>query len=331
MPNRTPPEKEEVEAPSTRPAEPPELTIKTILAPSDLSEASMRALQVAIPIAERFRADLHLLYVHEGDADFSVDAMSQMLHESAEMRTHRKKEPGRVSLLRVENSHVLIGRAYLKVCDLARELKADLIVLATRGNTGLTRVLLGSTAEKIVQFAPCPVLVTRQRKDQTEQKNAKKASPACLEFSPHTILVPVDFSQNSVAGLKYAARFATTFGARLHLFHAIFPANPLVLDRISANLSGELDETRRVNAQMEMEALMSLAFMRGVPCQTAIRRGYAIQEICDEIDRADIDLVITSTHGETGFKHALVGSVAEHIVRYATCPVLVVPSTSRVG
>jgi nucleotide-binding universal stress UspA family protein len=291
----------------------------------------MRALQFAIPIAERCRADLHLLYVHEGGADFSVDAMSQMLHESAEMRTRRKKEPGKVSLLRAENSHVLIGRAYLKVCDLARELEADLIVLATRGNTGLARVLLGSTAEKIVQFAPCPVLVTRQRKDQIEQKSAKKVSPARLEFRPHTILVPVDFSQNSLAGLKYAARFARTFGARLRLFHAIFPPNPLVVDRISANVSGELDETRLVNAQMEMEALMSLAFLRGVPCQTAIRRGYAIQEICDEIERADIDLVITSTHGETGLKHALLGSVAEHVVRYATCPVLVVPSSTRVG
>ena len=71
---------------------------------------------------------------------------------------------------------------------------------------------------------------------------------------------------------------------------------------------------------------MQLEFLRGVPCATEIRTGYAIQEICAEIERADVDLVITSTHGQSGIKHALLGSVAEHVVRYADCPVLVVPS-----
>jgi nucleotide-binding universal stress UspA family protein len=75
-----------------------------------------------------------------------------------------------------------------------------------------------------------------------------------------------------------------------------------------------------------MEALVQLDFLRGVECETEIRTGYAIREICAEIERAEIDLVITSTHGETGMKHGLVGSVAEHVVRYAECPVLVVPS-----
>jgi nucleotide-binding universal stress UspA family protein len=308
--------------------EPLELKIRTVLAPLDLSEASMRALRLAIPIAEQFGADLHILYVHEGSADFSVDAMAQLLHESAEIRMRQRRGP--VSSLRAENSHVLIGRPYLKICDFARELDAGLIVLATRGNTGLARVVLGSTAEKIIQFAPCPVLVTRQRKGRTKQERARKEASPGLEFSPHTILVPVDFSQNSLVGLKYAAGFARIFGATLRLFHAIFPPSPIVIDRVNANVSGELDETRRANAQMEMEALVSLDFLRGVPCQSAIRHGYAIQEICDEIQRADIDLVITSTHGETGFKHALIGSVAEHMVRYATCPVLVVPSRARV-
>jgi nucleotide-binding universal stress UspA family protein len=81
-----------------------------------------------------------------------------------------------------------------------------------------------------------------------------------------------------------------------------------------------------MNAQLEMEALMQLHFLGGVPCETEIRTGYAIQEICAAIECADVDLIITSTHGQTGLKHALLGSVAEHVVRYAECPVLVVPS-----
>lgn len=333
MPGRTLPKKAAAENSSRKMALAQKLEIKTVLVPLDLSAASMQALNYALPIAERFQADLHLVYVHENGHEFSVDAMSQLLHESAEMRTRvhgqgSDAQAGRASLIRAENCHVLIGRAYQKACDFAREVAADLIVLATRGHTGLPRILLGSTAERIVQVAPCPVLVTRQR-NRPGQTSAGKGALAQFKFGPRKILVPVDFSLCSLAGLKYAAFFARVFEAKVRLFHTMFPPNPVVVDRISANLSGGLDATRRMNAQLEMEALIQLDFLRGVPCETEIRTGYAIQEICAEIERADIDLVITSTHGQTGMKHALLGSVAEHIVRYAECPVLVVPSGAR--
>ena len=307
---------------SEKSSSPDRLTIKKILAPVDLSAASIQALTYAIPLAERFQADLHLVYVHENGHDFSAASMSQLLYDIARTQTwiESAAQSAGPSLLREENCHVLIGRAYKKVCDFASKLPADLIVLATRGQTGLARIVLGSTAERIVQFAPCPVLVTRQRK-QTEEGPRKK-----FEFAPRNILVPVDFSQCSMAGLKYAALFARAFDARLLLFHALFPPNPMLVDRISANLPLDLDATRRMNAQLEMEALTQLHFLRGLGCETEIRTGYAIQEICAAIDRANVDLVITSTHGQTGLKHALIGSVAEHVVRYAHCSVVVVPS-----
>jgi nucleotide-binding universal stress UspA family protein len=63
-----------------------------------------------------------------------------------------------------------------------------------------------------------------------------------------------------------------------------------------------------------------------VPVQTEIRAGHAIEEICNAARQPEIDLVVTSTHGRTGFKHALIGSVAEHVARYADSPIMVVPS-----
>lgn len=298
------------------------LNIRTVLAPVDLSAASMQALNYAISIAERFQAGLHLVYVHENGHEFSTESMSQLLHDIAKMRTRVESaaQSGRPSLIRAENCHVLIGRAYEKVCAFARDSAADLIVLATRGQTGFARMVLGSTAERIVRFAPCPVLVARQG------KQAEPAERKEFEFAPRNILVPVDFSQCSMAGLKYAAVFARAFNARLLLFHALFPPNPMLIDRMSANLPVELDATRRMNAQLEVEALEQLHFLRDVACETEIRTGYAIQEICAAIERANIDLIITSTHGQTGLKHALLGSVAEHVVRYAERPVLIVPS-----
>jgi nucleotide-binding universal stress UspA family protein len=75
-----------------------------------------------------------------------------------------------------------------------------------------------------------------------------------------------------------------------------------------------------------MDALKQMAFLSGVPVQTEILPGHAVDEICAAAGERDVDLIVTSTHGRTGLKHALIGSVAEHVVRYAECPVLVVPS-----
>jgi nucleotide-binding universal stress UspA family protein len=75
-----------------------------------------------------------------------------------------------------------------------------------------------------------------------------------------------------------------------------------------------------------MDALKQMDFLRDLPVQTETRPGPAVDEICAAASEPDVDLIVTSTHGRTGFKHALIGSVAEHVVRYAERPVLVVPS-----
>jgi nucleotide-binding universal stress UspA family protein len=79
-------------------------------------------------------------------------------------------------------------------------------------------------------------------------------------------------------------------------------------------------------ARQEMKALKEMEFLRGLRLDTEILPGPAVDEICAAANQPDVDLIVTSTHGRTGFQHAIVGSVAEHVVRYAGRPVLVVPS-----
>jgi len=81
--------------------------------------------------------------------------------------------------------------------------------------------------------------------------------------------------------------------------------------------------------RIEMDALKQMDFLRGLPVQTEIRAGHAIEEICNAASQPGVDVIVTSTHGRSGFKHALIGSVAEHVVRYADCAVMVVPSHSH--
>jgi nucleotide-binding universal stress UspA family protein len=90
-----------------------------------------------------------------------------------------------------------------------------------------------------------------------------------------------------------------------------------------------LAEAVEETARQEMDALKQMDFLRGLTVQSEILPGPAVDEICAAAASPAVDLIVTSTHGRTGLKHALIGSVAEHVVRYAERPVLVVPSRSQ--
>jgi nucleotide-binding universal stress UspA family protein len=282
----------------------------------------MEALDYAVSIAKQFHAAIHLLHVYPPD-EASAPGAGHLLFESAEAMErlneeltgiHRKHAP----TFRPENCHIRGGRPHQEIVQLAREIDADLITLSTRGHSGLKHLLLGSTAERVVRSAPCPVLVARKRKQRS------KASRE--EFAIRTVLVPTDFSQCSLAGTEYAAFLARKLNATLRLFHAMYPyTNYVFVDRAGVRLSG-LAEAMEETARQEMDALKKMDFLRGLPVQTEILPGAAVDEICAAAGDPEVDLIITSTHGRTGLKHALIGSVAEHVVRYAEAPVLVVPS-----
>jgi nucleotide-binding universal stress UspA family protein len=311
-----------IQDPSSAVPNPLEFKIERILVPLDFSPPSMEALDYAVWLGKQFRAATHLVHVYPPD-EASAPGAAHLLLQSAEAierlneeltSIHRKHVP----TFRPENCHIRSGRPYEEIVRLAREIHADLIVLATRGHSGLKHLLLGSTAERVVRNAPCPVLVVRKRK--------QKAKASGEAFAIRTILVPTDFSQCSLAGTEYAAFLARTLGATLRLFHAMYPyTNYVFVDRAGVRLSG-LAEAMEETARQEMDALKQMDFLRGVPVQTEILPGPAVDEICAAAGDPAVDLIVTSTHGRTGLKHALIGSVAEHVVRYAGRPVLVVPS-----
>jgi nucleotide-binding universal stress UspA family protein len=305
---------------------PLQFKIEKILVPLDFSLASMEALDYAVSIARQFRAAIHLVHVYPPDEASSVAGAGHLLFQSAEAVGRINKELTGIHRKHVptfcpENCHVRGGRPYEEIVRLAREIHADLIALSTRGHSGLKHLLLGSTAERVVRSAFCPVLVARKRKQRS--KASREA------FAIRTILVPTDFSQCSLAGTEYAAFLARRLGATLRLFHAMYPyTNYVFVDRAGVRLSG-LAEAVEETARQEIDALKQMDFLRGVPVQTELRPGPAVDEICAAASEPDVDLIVTSTHGRTGLKHALIGSVAEHVVRYAERAVLVVPSRSE--
>lgn len=305
-----------------------ELQIKTILVPLDFSRASMQALKCAIPLAEDFKAAIHLIHVQPADEMTGISRAGRLMLSCADaIRLMQDRVAGlqRKHEIRFwpDICHVASGRPFEEICKLARKIEADLIVMPTRGHGGLKRVVLGSTTERVVRYAPCPVLVPRGARYRSAV-SSRLVDTAALNL--RRILVPMDFSECSLVGARYAARLAKSTGATLRLFHVVFPYNQTSeLNRVGASVTA-LVETAKTVAQKEMSRVTRMNFLRGVSCETEISVGSTIDEICFETRRPDIDLVVTSTHGRAGFKRALLGSVAEHVVRYSECPVLIVPS-----
>ena len=194
----------------------------------------------------------------------------------------------------------------------------DLIVVATRGNTGLKHLLLGSTAERIVRYSPCPVLVVHPR-----LHDGKRA----LRFE--RILAPVDFSDCSLKGLEYAKRLAKQFGSSLTVLNSVAFQYYVTSDEYARyDLPLLMQQAEKV-ARRQMRELIKKKDWDGIRVMPSLQIGHPGQQICARATAQHAELIVTSTHGTTGFKHILVGSTAEYVVRHATCPVLVVPSHER--
>jgi universal stress protein A len=144
----------------------PVFKLKRILVPVDFSECSKKALQYAVPFARQFGATLTLIFVIQ--PYMPVSDMVPL--DAADLET-RMQETGERDLAALRASiepdvkaetAVRIGTPHLEIVRAARDTGADLIVLSTHGRTGFSHVLMGSTTERVVRHATCPVLVLRE-------------------------------------------------------------------------------------------------------------------------------------------------------------------------
>jgi len=311
------------------------INIRNILVPVDFSEMSAPAIETAQRLAQRFGAAVHLVHVHE--YYYPAGFMAPGAPVPMSMVTFREDTAERIAdeFRALEKKHgISASNCYVRndspvfngVCKVARQIDADLIVTSTHGYTGVTRFFEGSHAERIVQHSPCPVLVARKR----GRKASRIPSDARTSDRIDSILVPVDFSKSSFEALEYAIEFAERVAARLIVFHAVHLGYAFSADGYAMCDLSVLIENVRKGAEREMQKFVRLAKFRGVKFETVVKIAPSASEICVFAEQRAVDLIIAATHGRTGLKHLLMGSVAEQVVRHARQPVLVVPSHPEV-
>ncbi len=213
------------------------------------------------------------------------------------------------------------GNAFDAITTAAREQAAELIVIATHGHTGFERVLQGSTAERVVRHAPCPVLTIPAR---SKPKRTGKKPGVRLK----KILVPLDFSGVAKDALPWATFLAARFGAELILTHVVekFPINYL----LGSGLTNETIAPLIKQSEADLERIArGVSKPIGVKISAVVRNGSPYEAICEAARTLNADLIVLTTHGHTGLKKVWLGSTAERVVRHSPCPMLVVRELQR--
>jgi universal stress protein A len=147
--------------------------------------------------------------------------------------------------------------------------------------------------------------------------------PKAPRLHPTRILVPVDFSTASGKAIAYADAFASTFGAAITLLHVVEPiVLPSEFGYVPAPSPEE--EIKHLDAIKTRLQKVAAGLDSAKGSGVEVRVGRPWQEITAAVTELGVDLLVITTHGRTGIKHVLMGSVAEKIVRHAACPVLVV-------
>ena len=187
----------------------------------------MQTLKYTIPLAEEYNAAIHLVHVQPADELTAIANAGGLMLNCADaialMQDRLNEALRNQGRFWPDNCHVVSGRPFKEICKLAREIQADLIVLPTRGLGRLKHVLLGSTAQCVVRYAPCPVLIPRGARFKAITRNG---SAGTTDFKLSKILVPVDFSECSLAGVKYAARLAKGHWGDAQALSCHFPVHP---------------------------------------------------------------------------------------------------------
>ncbi|MBL7848740.1 MAG: universal stress protein [Cyclobacteriaceae bacterium] len=270
--------------------------MKSLLVPCDFSPESREAYQFALQLAARTQGLVHVLKAVDlpvmyesalGAAPFYFDpTLIKELKDDAKAQFEKMKAefPTEVKT----EFFVQEGPVTPTIRQFIKEHSIDLVVMGTRGATGLEEYLIGSNTEKVVRFSPVPVFAIRRAPKLDSIKNI--VFPTTFETSDQLV--------REVRGLQ------EFFQAKLHLLMINTPYN----------MERRADEPDRLKAFAEKHGLSNFT----INTRDEFRESSAIMNFAVEINA---DMIAMGTHGRRGLSHLFSGSIAEKVVNHTDCPI----------
>ena len=292
---------------------------RRIVCATDLSDLSNQAVHYGASLAERFEAalilchviDLPVVSVHGAAYTYPSDYV-EGLREDALQKLNALLKGRKIDA----KPHVIAGSVASTLCSLADTEKADLVIAATHGRSGLKRWILGSVTERLIRTVPCPLMSVPPFSGASE---AVLSEP--VQFK--NILVGCDFSTDSSAALESALSLAQEYQARLHLVHVIEPVayrevllSPGMMDEVRVNLSAKLTE--------QLKALVPDEVDNWCEIKTNCLAGKPYEELIKYATIHAVDLIVLGTRGRGLVDTMLLGATTDRVVRKSRCPVLAV-------
>lgn len=292
--------------------------IRRVVCPIDFSDTSRHALEHAVAIAKWYESRLIALHVIHRPfvvqppilfADFSREtAPGQTEHQALEQQLHAWLQPAARAGVKTD---LLLdeGNPAPRILERASAIQADLIVMGTHGLSGFERFMLGSVAEKVLRKAACPVMTV-------------PPAAATTAKVPYTrLLCPVDFSDSSLAALRFAFSIAEESDAHLTILHVFDwpPDDELLIERFDEPEFRRLVEEQ---ARGRLEALVTDDVRVWCKPATKVTYGKPYRQILDVAENEGADLITIGIRGRNPLDLTFFGSTTNQVVRRAPCPVL---------
>lgn len=284
-----------------------ELEMRHILVPTDLSDSGIPALRYARVFADRLKASLLVLYsdpiVYPIDVTGPVPSLfvSSTPEHQARLRADVEAHVGAILKGAEYTIEVTTGQPGPRILEVARKTNADLIVMGTHGRHGWRRALVGSVAEGVITASPVPVLtVNREELRATDIRDVGIARIIC----------PINFTPVASEALLVAAQLARLFSSELIVVHVIEPGQV-------TDLAADQATVRRW-VEPKVGTLWTY--------RELLLRGGPAERVLDSVDDLGADLLVIGAQHKMLRDVTVIGTTSERLVRFAPCPVLVVPA-----
>lgn len=286
------------------------ISLKNILYATDFSAAAAAALPYVKGLSKQYEATVHAVHVRLPSAYPIVgpEMVPQAMEIAEEQAKFEAQELHEILANIPHSVSVTEGVLWPTITDMVNEKNIDLIVIGTRGRTGVGRALLGSVAEEIFRRAPCPVL--------TVGPHISKDTQRRLEMKE--ILYATDFSQESLNALPYAISLAQEHQARLTVLHVI-PEQEVGELVHAGNYVESTARRLRELVPSEVKAWCEANFR--------VVQGPVAKKILEEATALGADLIVLGIAGQAGHRSTalhLFRPMAHYVVTQAECPVLTV-------
>lgn len=287
-----------------------------ILVAVDDSDCSTQALRYALGMAGQYDAAVDVLHVLDERTvvpPLATAGELEVLREhGTEVLAAAEATAGEAG--RSVTTHLREGVPRETILATARDLEADVVVVGKHGRTGLDRYLVGSVAARVVRKAAVPVLVVPEG-----------VAGAVDEAAFDDLLLPTDGGEHAEKAARYGVDIAHHCGSTLHVLTAVdlaAAAGPFDAGGVSPEFVEHLEAESRETVDRMVDRLRRMD--PTVTVETAVVRGTPHEAVREYVADTGVDLVVMRSHGRSGVKRALLGSVTERVLRVAGVPVLVV-------